>query len=142
MAKKLDPAIIEAEENLLIDFQFLLQEALNTKRVSLSELAERAGLSKSRISQMMGADANPTVKSMARLFHALGETLCLSRSEIVEASLAASPSPTQTWNWIETETGEMRIDDRLVAVVKDTAASNDNYAQRFVMIESELDVAA
>ena len=46
MAKKFDPAIIEAEENLLIDYQFLLQELMKQKSVTPTQLAEMAGLSK------------------------------------------------------------------------------------------------
>ena len=59
MAKKFDPAIIEAEENLLIDYQFLLQELMKQKSVTPTQLAEMAGLSKSRISQIISPDANP-----------------------------------------------------------------------------------
>lgn len=81
MVKKHDPAIVEAEENLLIDFQFLLQEVLTEKEISLSDLAKKAGLSKARISQLMGPDANPTVRNLARLFQAAGETLCFFSRE-------------------------------------------------------------
>jgi len=86
MGKKHDPAVIEAEENLLIDFQFLLQEVLTEKEISLSELAKKTGLSKGRISQLMGADANPTIKNMARLFHAAGEALCVMEAAALTRS--------------------------------------------------------
>ena len=109
MVKKHDPAVIEAEENLLIDFQFLLQEALTENGISLGELAKRAGLSKGRISQLMGPDANPTIKNMARLFHSAGETLCVSRGKV-----KLNAEPRQKWNWtVEAEAL--------------TAATNDNY---------------
>jgi DNA-binding phage protein len=71
------PAIIEAEENFLIDCQFLLQETLVDKGISLAELAEKAGVSEADISQCMGPEANPTVKMFARLFRAAGEKLCV-----------------------------------------------------------------
>jgi transcriptional regulator with XRE-family HTH domain len=63
---------VEAEEDLLIDFQFLVQDVLNSKGVSKTELAKRSGISKARLSQILSAEANPSVKTFARLFHALG----------------------------------------------------------------------
>ena len=137
MVKRHDPAIVEAEENLLIDFQFLLQEALTDRNMSLGELAEKAGLSKARISQLMGPDANPTIKNMARLFHAVGETLCVARGRAKSHADAR-----QQWNWTVEAEALTRSDDQLVAVIKETAASNDNYGDRFVFIDSELDMAA
>lgn len=137
MVKKHDPAVIEAEENLLIDFQFLLQEALTDKEISLSELAKKAGLSRGRISQLMSPDANPTIKNMARLFHAIGETLCVSR-----VNVGSSAEPRQKWNWTAEAEALTRSDDRLVAVIKETAATNDNYNDRFLFIDSDLEMAA
>jgi transcriptional regulator with XRE-family HTH domain len=64
--------VIEAEENFLIDCQFLIQDLLNRTGISRTELARRAGISKSRLSQILSAEANPSVKTFARLFHALG----------------------------------------------------------------------
>jgi transcriptional regulator with XRE-family HTH domain len=68
----LDPQITEAEENSLIDWQFLVLDLINAKGVSRSELAKRAGISRARLSQILSAEANPTVKTFARLFLALG----------------------------------------------------------------------
>lgn len=75
---KIDPAIIAAEENLLIDYQFLIQELMVTKNFTRTELAELAGISKPRLSQILSPEANPTVKTMARLIHALGEHVAIS----------------------------------------------------------------
>ena len=69
--KQIDPQVIEAEENFLIDFQFLVQDLIESKRVSRGDLAKRAGISKSRLSQLLNAEANPSVKTFGRLFHAL-----------------------------------------------------------------------
>lgn len=66
-----DPKMVEAEEDLLIDFQFLVQDLINSRRISRTELAQKSGMSKARISQLLSAEANPTVRSFARLFHAL-----------------------------------------------------------------------
>lgn len=143
--QKFDPAVIEAEENLLIDFQFLVQETMSALNISRSELAARAGFSKARVTQMLGNDANPTIKSMARLFHALGERVCVSRTPRVNKEVvkipAAEKAVTQTeewqWHWAKASRGERRIDDKLVAVVKDTSASNDNYAPRVMYLDAE-----
>lgn len=67
-----DVALIEAEEDLVIDAQFLIQDLLNRKGLSRSELAKQTGLSKARLSQLMGSEANPTLKTVARILHALG----------------------------------------------------------------------
>jgi len=68
---KMDPQIVKAEENFLIDFQFMVQDLIDAKKISRSDLAKRAGLTKGRLSQILSAEANPTVKTFARLFQAL-----------------------------------------------------------------------
>jgi transcriptional regulator with XRE-family HTH domain len=141
----LDPKVIEAEETLLIDFHFQIQEMMSDKGISRTELAEKAGISKARLSQILSNEANPTLKSMARLFHALGERVCVTRKALDEVSFDVSAdlkAAGQQWQWTEPSTGEMRVDDRLVAVIKDTGASNDNYQDRFVVIPTELDLEA
>lgn len=40
-----DPKVIEAEENLLIDFQVAIQEMMSEKNINRSQLAERSGMS-------------------------------------------------------------------------------------------------
>lgn len=140
-----DPQIIEAEESLLIDFHFLIQEMLTSKNISRSDLAARAGISKARLSQILSNEANPTIKSMARLFYALGEKVCVSRKKLAE-DVVASPQlaldiESAQWQWSSGPQGELRVDDKLVAVVKDTAASNDNYSPRFLYVETEDELA-
>ena len=73
MAKEIpfDAARIEAEENLLIDCQFLIQELMVAKGISRSQLSQKTGLSVARLSQIMSSEANPTVKTLARILHAL-----------------------------------------------------------------------
>ena len=96
-----DTKTIEAEENLLIDYQFLLQELMVSKNVSRTELAEKAGISKARLSQIFSAEANPTLKTFARLFYALGEEIQVGLksfeevkdSKLSDAWLSASPRP-------------------------------------------------
>lgn len=135
-----DPKVIEAEENLLIDFQVAIQEMMSEKNINRSQLAERSGMSKARISQILGNESNPTVKSMARLFHAMNERAMVTRKPVqttFEAAAKAKVAGGQDWKWSES-TGEARIDAQFVAVIKDTGASNDNYHDRFLLIDSEL----
>ena len=89
-------ATVEAEENFLIDIQFLLQQALTDKGVTRSDLAKKLGVSKARLSQIFAAEANPTVKSVARLFHALGAELTVSVKKEVEQS---NPSMSEHSDW-------------------------------------------
>lgn len=91
MAKAFDPKIIEAEENLLIDFHFLIQQLMSEKGVTRSQLAEKAGLSKARLSQLLSVEANPTVKSMARLFYALGEDVHIGAKRVSTAERLICP---------------------------------------------------
>ncbi len=150
MAEKFDPAIVEAEENLLIDFQFLLQEVLTQKGMSLSELAEKAGVSKSRISQVLSPEANPTAKTFARLFHALGEEITIGVKKKAKAAAARTEhargtesAPLQPFEWTEGQSLAVKADDaQFVALLKEAAAkdhdpSNDNHGPAVVM-ESEV----
>ena len=74
-----DEKQIVAEEDLIIDAQFLIQEALDERGITRSELAQCTGISKARLSQLMRAEANPTLRTLAKLFYALDDQLCLSR---------------------------------------------------------------
>jgi transcriptional regulator with XRE-family HTH domain len=142
MAESFEPAIIEAEENFLIDCQFRLQEVMTEKGITVSQLAEKAGVSKSRISQVMSPEANPTAKTFARLFHALGEEITLElKKKTKQADLRPNienveKEQTETWNWTQDQAPERVLDHQLVRIVKETFASNDNYAP--VVMESEL----
>jgi DNA-binding phage protein len=64
---------IEAEEDLVIDAQFLLQGIMNDRGISRAELARMTGLSRARLTQLMRPEANPTLRTLASIFHALGE---------------------------------------------------------------------
>ena len=139
---KCDPRMIEAEETLLIDFQIAIQEIMAEKRITRSELAELAGLSKARLTQILSNEANPTVKSMARLFCALRERACVSHRPLDNDKCDVDTvEPSLEWHWDHAKLGEIRIDEPLVAVVKDTGASNDNYDDRFMVIDPHLAAA-
>ncbi|MGY3387785.1 DNA-binding phage protein [Bradyrhizobium sp. USDA 3311] len=130
--KKFERRAIEAEEDLLIDCQFLLQELIVKKGVSRGQLAERAGISKARLSQLLSADANPTLKTMASLLYALGERLCVSSAPCMsedESNEVQHEAAEEAWQWTLTQSIADRGDDaEMVAIVKECSASNDNYS--------------
>jgi transcriptional regulator with XRE-family HTH domain len=109
---KFDPAVIEAEENLLLDYQFLVQELMVKKNISRADLSAATGLSQARLSQLLGSEANPTLKTMARIIHALGERPYVSTKgpENVEKKprSAQSPRPVQ-FGW-----GDLASNDNLI----------------------------
>ena len=137
METSFDPGKVEAAENLLIDFQFLLQERMAHKGLSQSDLADLAGISKARLSQILSDDANPTVETIAELFYALGERVFVSASSSTDEVGNIMPKgrliPAQKWRWVEPERLMEPISDEMVAIMKNStlsqgaAASNDNY---------------
>jgi transcriptional regulator with XRE-family HTH domain len=84
-----DEKQIEAEENFVLDAQFLLQDLMAEQGISRAELSRRAGISKARISQLMKAGANPTLRNMARLFHALGADIGMAKKAAVRSEVAS-----------------------------------------------------
>jgi transcriptional regulator with XRE-family HTH domain len=81
--KEVDELLIEAEENLVIDAQFMLQGLINESGISRAELARKVGISKARLSQLMSSEANPTLRTLAGLFYALGVNVTLSQKSTV-----------------------------------------------------------
>lgn len=69
--KKLTRRSIEAQEDAVIDFQFALIDLLKHLGITREQLAERLGVTKSRVSQLFGDNANPTLKQVARVLDAL-----------------------------------------------------------------------
>jgi transcriptional regulator with XRE-family HTH domain len=134
-------AAIEAEENFLIDLQFLLQEVMTDGGVTRADLAKKLGLSKARLSQIFASEANPTVKSCARLFHALGKELSVCVKARAEQN---DPTVNDVSDWrVETKdaapSGRKRHtadDDRLVACLIEAFVSNDNYRNQVEILGS------
>jgi len=63
-----------AIEALVFSVQVALQRAMNRKGVSNKELAERLGMTPARVSQVFSSTGpNLTLKTIARIAHALGE---------------------------------------------------------------------
>jgi transcriptional regulator with XRE-family HTH domain len=74
------------------DLAVQLDEALARQPSPLTRraLAERAGLSETSLSRMLGVNGNPTLESIVRLEHALGEELLTAPTlldAVVEANL-------------------------------------------------------
>lgn len=74
-----DVARFEAEQDAVMDAQFLIQDLIDEQNLTRKEVARILGVSPARFSQMMRADANPTVRTLAGALHALGGSLSFSR---------------------------------------------------------------
>jgi transcriptional regulator with XRE-family HTH domain len=66
---------IEAQEDLVIATQYFLHDLMLERGVTRAELARRVGISKARLTQLFKPNANPTLRTLAELFHAIGETV-------------------------------------------------------------------
>ncbi len=72
---------LQAEENLIIDAQFLIQSLMNEKNMTKADVAKTLGLSKARLSQIMGTNSNLTLRVLARIIDALGESVEIKKAE-------------------------------------------------------------
>lgn len=137
-----DAEIIQAEENFLIDIQFLIQELIDKKGMSRSDLAVKAKISKARLSQLLGSEANPTVKSIVGIFHALGEEPLITsrkKSATIKQIIAEATAVPSDWSWDSSAVAETlpafkgSPSKEMVAVVKEAVASNDNYRRQVLV---------
>ncbi|WP_433995949.1 helix-turn-helix domain-containing protein [Bradyrhizobium tropiciagri] len=108
---------------------------MSEQNVTRSELADRAGFSKARVTQILSNEANPTLKSMARLFFALGEQPCVSRKRLESAKAMASHTKDrpQEWQWGQTLADAHTHNEGTIRTLKkelarDIGVSNDNHA--------------
>ncbi|MBN1654243.1 MAG: helix-turn-helix transcriptional regulator [Deltaproteobacteria bacterium] len=69
--RSFDEELDFAEEMAMAQTALFLAALLEETGISQRELAERIGVSESRISQILDADSNPTVRTMARIARAL-----------------------------------------------------------------------
>lgn len=60
--------LIESEENLLIDFQFKIQERMNFLFLDNKKLSVLCGIPEERISEILTAEGEPTVREIGRIF--------------------------------------------------------------------------
>jgi transcriptional regulator with XRE-family HTH domain len=78
-----------AVEALIFSVQLKVHEALAEVGMSQRELAERIGVSDSLVSQWLSRKgANLTVKTLARIFHALDDAVCIERRSVHERERA------------------------------------------------------
>jgi transcriptional regulator with XRE-family HTH domain len=63
--------LLEAEEYLLATVAFVLADAMERSGLTQYQLAERLGVSEARVSQLLNAVGNPTVRTLARVADAL-----------------------------------------------------------------------
>ena len=75
---------IEAEEDALADFQYLLFDSMKESGVGKAELAARVGVSRARISQLFSSSANPTLKTVVRCLAAVDKKVDIKSCVVVE----------------------------------------------------------
>lgn len=101
-----DPAEREArlaEERFLLIVQVEMQRLLNDKGLKYKDLSKRLNVSEARVSQMFSDEANNlTIRTIAKIFHQLGEKpVLLSKKELerrlAEARGASDPAPIWTF---------------------------------------------
>jgi transcriptional regulator with XRE-family HTH domain len=81
-AKDRDDEQALAVESFIVDAQFRIHQLLKEAGVSQSQLAEKLGLSKARVSAMFGPKPNLTLETMGRIFAALNEPAVLTSPRI------------------------------------------------------------
>jgi DNA-binding Xre family transcriptional regulator len=98
------------EERFLVLAQTQIQKLLNEKKLRYRDLSKRMGVSEARVSQMFGDEAsNLTIRTIARVYHQLGETpVILSRRELDTLLGRRPPSepasdPTSGWGVLVAE---------------------------------------
>ena len=85
-----------AIEALVFSVQVALQKAMNRKGIANKELAHRLGMTPARVSQIFSTNGpNLTLKTIAKIAHALGEDFEFVRKEDVQAPGARPSVPQQ-----------------------------------------------
>lgn len=76
--------VLVAEEDLILEAQMLIQQALNERGLLQKDLADLLGVRPSYVSQMLGLSGrNLTLRTIARALHVLGSTAQIRfRSEV------------------------------------------------------------
>lgn len=76
--------LIYAEEFAVAHVALVLSDLLENCNITQRQLAKQVGVSEGRISQILSADANLTVKTLARIGHVLGHRFCCGFQRIHE----------------------------------------------------------
>jgi transcriptional regulator with XRE-family HTH domain len=108
---------VEAQENAVLDVQFAILDLLQQQGLAKEELAYRLGVTKSRVSQLFAAGANPTLKQIAKIFDALDQKLEIKSVPLCWEEFEQSIAP---WDDLP-EWNEPALS------VRSRLAGNDNY---------------
>jgi transcriptional regulator with XRE-family HTH domain len=84
------------EELAVASIALAMAEAIHNSGMSQREIAERLGITEARISQILGATGNPTIKTLARLADVLGRELRVEFSSEVHV-----PGQGAEWQVVE-----------------------------------------
>jgi plasmid maintenance system antidote protein VapI len=118
--------LVFAVEELLADVQLAIQESMLELGVSRSDLAKRLGCSPANVTQLLSEEANLTVQTVARIFHALNmacEFHPKARTEVQGNRMARQLQSDRNW--------EITLpDERVVRMPMDeTAAGHDRHKE-------------
>lgn len=81
MNKIEDYKLITAQEEAKVDFAIMLNNILDEKNISLSDLAKLTGSSSSLISRIMSGSENLTIETMVSILFALNEKIMITKKE-------------------------------------------------------------
>ncbi len=73
--------LIAAQEEVKVDFAIMLNNILDDKNISHSELAKLTGSSSSLISRIMSGSENLTIETMVSMLFALNEKIVITKKE-------------------------------------------------------------
>ncbi len=136
-----------AEAAFILLAQTEMEKIMNRKGLRYRDLSRRMGVTEARISQMFGDTAtNLTIKTVARVFHHLGETAYLTTLEeferqLAEARGAHTDDNAHRWTVVGLESdkfqmaGDVALADAPTAA--DVSASNRSF-ERWLRAEAAL----
>ena len=90
-----DEELVFAEETVMAQVALAVADLLADTNTTQRELAERVAVTEARISQILGADSNLTLRTMARIGRALGRRLVIEFLAPPMRHEGAAPWPRQ-----------------------------------------------
>lgn len=91
-ARTVEEELRFAEETAMAQTALAVADLLTSANMTQRGLAERVGVSEARISQILRADSNPTVRTIARIGHVLGHRLLIDfRAPVTTTHTEAKP---------------------------------------------------